>query len=76
MMDWNSGMGFGHGFGFLFWVLVIAAIFGVVFWAGPRAWRSERDAQSKSAIEILEERYARGEIGREEYEQKRRDLKA
>jgi putative membrane protein len=36
---------------------------------GSRAGRSE-----SSAMEILKTRYARGEISKEEYEEKRRDL--
>jgi putative membrane protein len=32
--------------------------------------------QARTALDILEERYARGEIGREEFEQKKRDLQA
>ncbi len=71
--DYGSGWG-GMGLGMLLiWGLVIAAI--VVLVRG--GWRSDvgvgRGAD-KNALEILKERYARGEIGREEFEQKKRDL--
>lgn len=74
MMD---GFGWGPGFGgifmILFWVLVIAGILALVRWAG--AGRPDRDERrARTALDLLEERYARGEIGREEFEQKRRDL--
>ena len=75
-----GGFGFGWGIvALLFWALVIG---GVVFLivrlldqnpspAGPHA--RERQ-QSDSALDILRERYARGEITKEEFDQMRRDL--
>ena len=79
MTDWSScwggmGMGWGMGFGWpfmiLFWVLVVGGIVIAVRWVvNPAQSRHE-----KSALDILQERYARGEIQREEYEQKKRDL--
>jgi putative membrane protein len=36
--------------------------------------RGSDDTGRRTPLEIVQERYARGEIGREEYEQKRRDL--
>lgn len=76
MMD-GMGFGWGSGFGFffmlLFWALLIVGIIAVVKWlAGSSA--GVGTPPPKSARQILDERYARGEIEREEYEQKKRDL--
>ncbi len=67
------GMIFGMVSMLLFWALLIAAV--VVL--ARHAWgsnKSPENLQGKTAINILKERYARGEIEREEFEQKKRDL--
>ncbi len=72
----GMGMGWGMGFGWIlslfFWVAVLVAVIALVRWMSdqPRSG----DGGGKRALDILQERYARGEIEREEYEQKRRDL--
>ncbi len=79
MGDWG-GWGWGPGFGWifmiLFWALVILGVVALAKWlffaAGPRDFGSP----GKSALDILKERYARGEINREQYEQMRRDLES
>jgi putative membrane protein len=71
-------MGGGFGFGIpglgmvLFWGLIIVAVvlLARAFYQSPG-----RGGAAKSAREILDERYARGEIGRDEYEEQRRTLK-
>ena len=66
-------MMFFGGWMWLLWIVVI----GVVVWAvvaGGRHNTSGHDSPSKTPLEIAKERYARGEITREEYEQLRRDL--
>lgn len=66
------GMGFGGIFMWLFWILVII---GVVWLVKLMMGGGEADSPpQRSALEILKERYARGEIDHEEFEQKRRDL--
>lgn len=73
-MMWEYGMGWGWlGMG-LFWIVPVLLILVAVKYLSGR--NSDRDdGKSGKALEILEEGYARGEIGREEYLQKRDDLK-
>jgi len=63
--------GFGWVFMLLFWVLVVVGILAIVKWlmTGPGGQQT-----TKTPLQILEERYARGEIDRDEFEQKKRDL--
>ncbi len=79
MHDYGWG-GFGMGFGMLlFWGLVIAAVAVLIkFFTGSRTFglgeKEKPGEKEKSPLDILKERYARGEIEREEFEQKKRDL--
>ena len=79
--EWGWGMhpmmwgawGFGMMFMMvLFWVLVIIGIVLAIRWLTSQ--RSEKP--SDSAVEILRQRYARGEINKEEFEAKKKDLGA
>lgn len=70
---WGWGMGFGMISVVLFWVLVILGIVILVKWiAGSSAGPSQPPA--KTALDLLKERYARGEIDKQEFEEKKRDL--
>jgi putative membrane protein len=72
MMGDGFGMGFGGGFMWLFWILLIV----LIVWAVKAAVGSSNNPseKQKSALDILKERYARGEIDQEEFDQKRKDL--
>ncbi len=66
-------MGFGMIGMVLFWVLIILGIVVLVRRAGGSPASSGTPA-SKSALDMLTERYARGEIEKQEFEEKKRDL--
>jgi putative membrane protein len=53
-------------------LIAIVLVAAVVWLVGGEFARGPGPA--KSALDILKERYARGEIGKEEFERKRRDL--
>jgi putative membrane protein len=61
------------GWMWIFWILVIVLI--VYFVQRPPTQADSRDESSPSAEEILRRRYARGEIGKEEYDRKLEDLR-
>lgn len=56
----------------LFWVLVIWAV--VALLSGATSSRTDSSGRIESALEVLKKRYARGEISKDEYEEKKRDL--
>jgi len=74
--------GFGYGGGamgigmLLFWGLIIAAIVVLARGFGGASKGSEPRLREKTPLDILGERYAKGEIGKAEFEEKRRDLSA
>ena len=63
----------GLGVMMLWWVLVVAGLVMLVRWLVPRGQQRSRDDE-KSPMEILKERYARGEIDKKEFEEKKKDL--
>jgi putative membrane protein len=85
MMAWGGrhfahghGWGWGAGGGFIlllaligFIVVVLAVVRALL---GGRHRRHYRGMGMGAGLEIVETRYARGEIGRDEYLEKRRDL--
>jgi uncharacterized membrane protein len=73
-------MFFGGGM-LLFWLLIIGVIVAVLGGLGvlsgrPRADRGETTTTRATPEEILQSRYVRGEISREEYEQMRATLRS
>jgi putative membrane protein len=80
MMSGGFGMGWGNGWTgfamipmFLWWALIIALVVIFVKWLISRRDETNR-APASHALEILAERYARGEIRKDEFDAMRRDL--
>lgn len=84
MGNWSNPIGFSNpmmNFGWwnwfswifmiLFWILVIVGIVALIIWLINQI-RGEH--KGKSALDMLKERYAGGEISKEEFEEKKRDL--
>lgn len=80
MMDWGGGW-YGMIFGPLFMILILAiaitvAVILVRWLSGPgHGVHPPHHVQSgRTALDILKERYARGEIDKEEFDERRRVL--
>jgi putative membrane protein len=80
---WGWGWGLGHGaYGFPYWligggvrlVFLAAVVVGAVYvvrYFTRQGWRGHSE---ESALDILQKRYARGEITKEQYEEMKRNL--
>lgn len=72
---WGFGMGFGWIFMILFWILVVIGIVALVKWVFNASHKTKKmPPHEKPPLEILKERYARGEIDKKEFEEKKHDL--
>lgn len=69
-----GGPGIGMVVGMLFWILLIVGTVLLVVWAVQRFSVRGSGKVEESALDILNKRYARGEIGREEYEEKKKAI--
>ena len=82
------GYGIGSGFGFMggffmliFWVLVIWLVVSLVRGGGHlgkgccgMGMGDEGDRKNNSAMDILKQRYAKGEISKEDFDKMKKDL--
>jgi putative membrane protein len=73
MHDWAFEWGSAHMF--LMVVFWIAVIFGVVLVIQNLSGLDRRVSRGRRALGVLDERYAKGEIDREEYLRRRQDIK-
>ncbi len=80
MMGGYGGYG-SYGFGIIHlvvWIVILVAIVALVVWlvrslAAP-GMHHHLPPRRSGGLDVLEERYARGEINRDEYLQKKKDI--
>lgn len=67
MMGWGGVIGM-----VIFWIVIIIIIVVLVKYIATQS--STRIERNETPLEIIKRRYANGEIDKEEYEQKKKDL--
>jgi len=76
MGNWNHMMGYGYSGGFM-WLIVLVLV-GVVIYFLLQVSKSKGSAGSitETPLDILKKRYAKGEIDKEEFDRKKKDLES
>ena len=76
MWYWHQGMGWWMIFGGLWMLLFWGAIIWLVIWGISRLTehRGPATLEKRTPLDIAKERYAKGEISKEEFEQIKKDL--
>ena len=69
MMGWGGGF-----FMIIVWVAIIVGIALLLKWIMASSGKGGGITAGESPMEILKRRYAAGEIGKEEFEEKKKDL--
>ena len=74
---WNNiggwgGFGPGWIFMIIFWILIILAVVVLVRYLGG----TRQSGADKTPMDILKERYAKGEIDKKEFEEMKKDLRS
>ncbi len=70
-----GGFGFGGIFMVLWWIILIVGVVALVRWLATSSHGTEgQGGGHRQPLDILKERYARGEINEQEFQKIKRDL--
>jgi putative membrane protein len=79
----GNGMMYGYHFGMgwmllgvVFWIFIITCTVLLVMWIVGKSGRGKPVEGEDSAMEILNKRYARGEITKEQFDEMKKDISA
>ena len=76
MGNWGHMMGYGYGGGFM-WLIVLVLVGVAVYFLLQVSKSKGPDRQiTEQPLDILKKRYAKGEIDKEEFDRKKKDLES
>ena len=77
---WGMMGGYGYEYGVIHmvvWIVILLVVVALVVWlvrSMSASGAHQLPARRSAGLDVLEERYARGEINRDEYLQKKKDI--
>ena len=74
MWDMPDGMGWWMAFGGVWMVVFWGGLIALTVWGIKKLTERGDSTQKRTPLDITKERYARGEISKEEFEQLKKDL--
>jgi putative membrane protein len=73
-MMWDFGTGLWWAFGGVFMILFWVGLIVLIVWGVIKLSKGSETSSKKEPLDIAKERYAKGEISKEEFEQIKKDL--
>ena len=73
-MMWQDGIGWWMAFGGAWMLAFWGGLIALIVWGITKLSGRNDSVRKHSSLDVAKERYARGEISREEFEQLRKDL--
>ena len=71
---WHEGMGWWMAFGGLWMLVFWGGLIALIVWGITKLSQRNGSAPKSTPMDVARERYAKGEISREEFEQLKKDL--
>ena len=74
--NWSHAMGFGYGGEYMWFIVVVFVIVVVYFLYHVSKSKGFNGTIIETPLDILKRRYAKGEIDKEEFDRKKKDLES
>ncbi len=74
MWYWHEGMGLWMVFGGVLFVIFWGAVIALVVWGISKTTGRDSTNEKNNPLDIAKERYAKGEISKEEFDTVKKDL--